>query len=216
MQQVVAETHLADQLRVAERALAESQALLARILPDFVIERLKAEPGKWTCGSAGTGGITHLAIELFKRETGTDLLHVPYRGAAPATNDLIAGTIQSTILDVPVLLPHIRSGALKALAVTSEIRSPLLPDVPTMKELGFPSIGFSAGGLIAPAKTPDAVASVLEKACATASAAPEYRAIVDRLGAEPRYLPGDQLRKMFEQDSVANAEAIRGAGLATR
>ena len=105
-----------------------------------LLARLKAEPGKWTCGSAGTGGITHLAIELFKRETGTDILHVPYRGAAPATNDLVAGTITSTILDVPVLLPHIRSGALKALAVTSEVRSPLLPDVPTMRELGYPRV----------------------------------------------------------------------------
>lgn len=105
-----------------------------------LIARLKAEPGKWTCGSAGTGGITHLAIELFKRETGTDILHVPYRGAAPATNDLIAGTIDSTILDIPVLLPHIRSGALKALAITSDVRSPLLPDVPTMRELGFPRV----------------------------------------------------------------------------
>jgi tripartite-type tricarboxylate transporter receptor subunit TctC len=105
-----------------------------------LLARLKAEPGKWTCGSAGTGGITHLAIELFNRETGGDLLHVPYRGAAPATNDLVAGTITSTILDVPVLLPHIRSGALKALAVTSDVRSPLLPDVPTMRELGFPRV----------------------------------------------------------------------------
>jgi len=116
-----------------------------------LIARLKAEPGKWTCGSAGTGGITHLAIELFKRETGTDILHVPYRGAAPATNDLVAGTIQSTILDVPVLLPHIRSGALKALAVTSDVRSPLLPDVPTMRELGFPRVNSDNWyGLFAP------------------------------------------------------------------
>ena len=104
------------------------------------LAKLKAEPGKWTCGSAGTGGVTHLAIELFKRETGTDLVHVPYRGAAPCTNDLLAGTIQSTILDVPVLLPHVRSGALKALAVTSDIRSPLLPELPTMRELGYPRV----------------------------------------------------------------------------
>ena len=80
-------------------------------------------------------------------------LHVPYRGAAPATNDLLAGTVDTTILDVPVLLPHIRSGALKALAVTSDIRSPLLPDVPTMRELGYPRVNsdnwyglFSPGG----------------------------------------------------------------------
>ncbi|SKA34311.1 Tripartite-type tricarboxylate transporter, receptor component TctC [Enhydrobacter aerosaccus] len=102
-----------------------------------LIERLKAEPGKFSYGSAGTGGITHLAMELFKRETGTDAVHVPYRGAAPATNDLVAGLVQLTILDVPVVLPHIKSGALKAIAVTSDVRAPLLPDVPTMRELGY-------------------------------------------------------------------------------
>ena len=73
----------------------------------------KANPGKVTCGSAGTGGITHLAIELFKRETGIDILHVPYRGAAPATNDLLAGTVDTVLLDISVLLPHVRSGAVK-------------------------------------------------------------------------------------------------------
>ncbi|TAJ26708.1 MAG: hypothetical protein EPO67_18060, partial [Reyranella sp.] len=80
----------------------------------------KANPGKLTYGSAGTGGITHLATELLKREAGIDLLHVPYRGAAPATNDLIAGTVNCALLDVPVLLPHIRSVAVKALAVSSD------------------------------------------------------------------------------------------------
>ena len=104
------------------------------------IAHAKANPGKITCGSAGTGGITHLAIELFKRETGTDLLHVPYRGAAPATNDLLAGTVDTVLLDISVLLPHIRSGAVKTLAVTSDTRAPLLPDVPTMRELGFPKV----------------------------------------------------------------------------
>jgi len=121
-----------------------------------LLARLKAEPGKWSCSSAGTGGITHLAIEMFKRETGTDILHVPYRGAAPATNDLLSGVVQMTILDVPVLLPHIRSGALTALATTSEVRAPLLPDVPTTKELGFPRInsdnwyGLFASGAASP------------------------------------------------------------------
>jgi tripartite-type tricarboxylate transporter receptor subunit TctC len=104
------------------------------------VAQLKAAPGKYSYGSSGTGGITHLAGELFKTETGTDIVHVPYRGAAPATNDLVAGTVQMAILDVPVLLPHIRSGALKALAVTSAERSSLLPDVPTTYELGYPHI----------------------------------------------------------------------------
>lgn len=105
-----------------------------------LLAKLKANPGKFSYGSAGTGGITHLATELFKQETGTDILHVPYRGAAPATNDLIADTVQVALLDIPVLLPHIRSGALKALAVSSETRAPLLPEVPTMGELGFPRV----------------------------------------------------------------------------
>jgi tripartite-type tricarboxylate transporter receptor subunit TctC len=105
-----------------------------------LIAKLKASPGKFSYGSAGTGGITHLATELFKRETGTDILHVPYRGAAPATNDLIADTVQMALLDIPILLPHIRSGTVKALAVTSDTRATLLPDVPTMRELGYPRV----------------------------------------------------------------------------
>jgi tripartite-type tricarboxylate transporter receptor subunit TctC len=105
-----------------------------------LMTKLKANPGKFSYGSAGTGGITHLATELFKRETGTDILHVPYRGAAPATNDLVADTVQLALLDIPVLLPHIRSGALKALAVSSDTRAALLPDVPTLRELGYPRV----------------------------------------------------------------------------
>src|SRR5260370_7196730 len=100
----------------------------------------KAKPGKITCGSAGTGGITHLAIELLKHQAGIDILHVPYRGAAPATNDLIAGTVDSTLLDMSVSLPHIRAGTVKALAVTSDTRATLLPDVPTIRELGLPKV----------------------------------------------------------------------------
>ena len=111
-------------------------------LNDFksFVDAAKAKPGKITAGSAGTGGITHLAIELLKREAGIDLLHVPYRGAAPAVNDLIAGTVDTSLLDIPALLPHVRSGAVKALAVTSDTRSALLPDVPTMRELGLPKV----------------------------------------------------------------------------
>lgn len=104
------------------------------------LDAAKAKPGKITCGSAGTGGITHLAIELLKHEAKIDILHVPYRGAAPATNDLVAGTIDSTLLDVTVSIAHIRSGALQPLAVTSDTRSPLFPDVPTMRELGLPKV----------------------------------------------------------------------------
>jgi tripartite-type tricarboxylate transporter receptor subunit TctC len=113
----------------------------------------KTKPGKLTCGSAGTGGITHLAIELLKHEAGIDILHVPYRGAAPATNDLIAGTVDSTLLDLSVSLPHIRAGTVKALAVTSDTRAPLLPDVPTMREFDLPKVNSDNWyALISPAR----------------------------------------------------------------
>jgi tripartite-type tricarboxylate transporter receptor subunit TctC len=114
----------------------------------------KARPGKLICGSAGTGGITHLAIELLKHQAGIDILHVPYRGAAPATNDLIAGTVDSTLLDISVSLAHIRAGTLKALAVTSDTRAALLPDVPTMRELGLPKVNSDNWyALISPGET---------------------------------------------------------------
>jgi len=102
-----------------------------------LIARLKAAPGKLSYASTGAESITHLAMELFERETGTKALHVPYPGAAPAAADLIADRVQLAILDLPVILPHVRSGILKALAVTSDTRPALLPDVPTMRELGY-------------------------------------------------------------------------------
>ena len=98
---------------------------------------LKANPDKASAGTGGVGTPPHVAGIFFQKMTDTRFQFVPYRGAAPCTNDLLAGTISSTILDVPVLLPHIRSGALKPLAVTSEVRSPLLPELPTIGELNI-------------------------------------------------------------------------------
>jgi tripartite-type tricarboxylate transporter receptor subunit TctC len=105
-----------------------------------LVAKAKAEPGKINYGSAGLGGITHLAGELFKREAGIEILHVPYRGAAPAVVDLLAGRVQMAILDITAMLAHFRSGALKPLMMTSAKRSPLLPDVPSAVEAGFPKV----------------------------------------------------------------------------
>jgi tripartite-type tricarboxylate transporter receptor subunit TctC len=116
-----------------------------------LLVRLRAGPGKLSYGSAGTGSITHLAMELFKRETHTEAVHVPYRGAAPATRDLIKGLVQMAILDIPVVLPHVRSGVLKAIAISSDLRAPLLPGVPTMFELGYPKVNSDNWyGLVSP------------------------------------------------------------------
>src|SRR5207302_8363776 len=100
----------------------------------------KANPGKVNFGSAGAGSITHLAGELLKAEAKIDIVHVPYKGAAPAVTDLVGGQVQMGIFDVPILLQHIRSGKLKALAITSEKRAETLPDVPSTAELKYPNV----------------------------------------------------------------------------
>ncbi len=115
----------------------------------------KANPGKVNFGSAGSGSITHLAGELLKAEAKLDLVHVPYKGAAPAVNDLLGGQVQMGIFDVPILLGHIRSGKLKALALTSARRAPSLPDVPTTGEVGYANVNSDNWyGLVLPAATP--------------------------------------------------------------
>ena len=123
-----------------------------------LIAYAKANPGKVNYGSSGPGGISHLAAELFRSAAGIDIVHVPYRGAAPAVQDLLAGQVQLVVLDVSVLLPHIRSGNIKPLAATSKTRSALLPDVPTTAEVGLPTVlSDNWYGLAAPAGVPQAV-----------------------------------------------------------
>ena len=117
-----------------------------------LIAHARANPGKINFGSAGAGGITHLACELLKAEARIDILHVPYKGAAPAVSDLLGGQVNMGIFDIPVVLPHIQSGKFKALAVTSARRAPSLPDVPTTAEVGYPKvISDNWYGLVAPA-----------------------------------------------------------------
>jgi tripartite-type tricarboxylate transporter receptor subunit TctC len=120
-----------------------------------LIAYAKKNPGKVNFGSAGAGSITHLAGELLKAEAKIDIVHVPYKGAAPAVNDLLGGQVQMGIFDVPVLLGHIRSGKLKALAVTSAHRAATLPDVPTTVELNYPNVNSDNWyGLVLPGATP--------------------------------------------------------------
>jgi tripartite-type tricarboxylate transporter receptor subunit TctC len=174
----------------------------------------KANPGKVTCGSAGTGGITHLAIELFKRETGTDLLHVPYRGAAPATNDLLAGTVDTVLLDISVLLPHVRSGAIKILAVTSDTRPPLLPDVPTMRELGFPKVNSDNWyALVSPGAAP---VEARKKIFDAASAALKTQALIDAYAAAGGVVGGGtsaDLVAFLREEGTKWAEVVKFANV---
>jgi tripartite-type tricarboxylate transporter receptor subunit TctC len=145
-----------------------------------LIAYAKANPGKINFGSAGGGSITHLAGELLKAEANVNMVHVAYKGAAPAVTDLVGGTVQMGIFDVPILLGHIRAGRLKALAVTSATRASTLPDVPTTAEAGYPNVTSDNWyGLVAPAATP---AEVQKRIHAAAVAALNSPAIKEQYG----------------------------------
>ncbi|MDQ5847670.1 MAG: tripartite tricarboxylate transporter substrate binding protein [Pseudomonadota bacterium] len=163
-------------VRVAE-VLAVHPSLPVNSLAEL-ISYAKANPGKVNFGSAGGGSITHLAGELLKAEAKVELVHVPYKGAAPAVNDLLGGQVQMGIFDVPILLGHIRSGKLKALAVTSAKRALALPDVPTTAEGMYPNVTSDNWyGLVAPAATP---AQIQKRVHAAAVAALKSAAVIDQ------------------------------------
>ena len=125
----------------------------------------KVRPGALNYGSAGSGGVNHLVLELLKSRTGTFITHIPYRGVAPATMDMLAGQVQLVTGTIPALLPFIKDGRVKALAVTSAKRSPALPDVPSMTESGYSGIDVvNYFALVAPAGTPPAVIERLNSA----------------------------------------------------
>ena len=147
----------------------------------------KRQPGRLNMASSGNGTSIHLAGELFKSMTGTYMLHLPYRGSAPALQDLIAGNTQVMFDNLPSALPHIRSGRLKALAVTSRERSAALPNVPTM-EAAANLKGFDASawfGLLAPASTPREVINKVHQDVARILATPEMRERFAAQGAQP-------------------------------
>jgi tripartite-type tricarboxylate transporter receptor subunit TctC len=160
--------------RVPE-VLVVHPALKVETLKDLV-EYARANPRKLNFGSSGTGSIAHMAVELLKTEAHIDLVHVPYRGAAPAVTDLLGGQVQLVVLDVPVLLPHIRSGAFHALGVTSHTRAANLPDVPTTAEAGFPTVlSDNWYGLVAPAATPPAILNKIQIAATAALRADDLK-----------------------------------------
>jgi len=199
-------------VRVQEMLVVNSK-LGINSFKDFVAAA-KAKPGKITCGSAGTGGITHLAIELLKHEAGIDILHVPYRGAAPATNDLISGTVDSTLLDISVSLAHIRAGTVKALAVTSDTRAALLPDVPTMRELGLPKVNSDNWyALIAPGQAPlDARRKIFMAAVETLRS----KDVVDAYAAQGGVAVGsttEELQAFLRAEGAKWAEVIKFANV---
>jgi tripartite-type tricarboxylate transporter receptor subunit TctC len=147
-------------VRVPEVVIV-TPALGVNTLQEFVAYA-RANPGKINFGSAGAGSITHLGAELLKSEAGINIAHVPYRGVGPAITDMLGGHIQMLVGDVPFMVPHIQSGAVKALAVTSGARASALPHVPTTGEAGYPAVNSDNWyGLVAPAGIPSEVLAKL-------------------------------------------------------
>src|SRR5258708_7869098 len=140
---------------------------------DELVALAKAQPGKLNFASAGVGGLPHLAGELLKLTAGIDIVHVPYRGAAPAINDLLGQQVQMTFLDLPVILPHIKAGTLRPIALGAHRRAPTAPDVPTTAEVGMPDLLIENWyGMIAPAKTPETIVAALNRIANEAMADP--------------------------------------------
>ena len=144
------------------------------------IALLKANPGKYSYGSSGTGTAVHLATELFKQKAGVDLVHIPYRGTVAVLPDLIAGRVVMMIDGVPAEMKNIQTGVVRAVAVTTSTRSPALPDVPTMKEVGIDLVAPFWTGLYAPAATPK---PIIQRLAAAANQAMHDPAAIERFAA---------------------------------
>jgi tripartite-type tricarboxylate transporter receptor subunit TctC len=176
----------------------------------------KAQPGKLNFASAGVGGLPHLAGELFKLTAKIDVVHVPYRGAAPAINDLLGQQVQMTFLDLPVLLPHIRAGTLHPIALGARARVPTAPDVPTTAEVGMPDLLIENWyGMIAPAKTPEAIVAALNRIANEAMADPSVN---QKLADQGLTVAGDtpeHFRGFIEAEARKWAKVIKDAGLET-
>jgi tripartite-type tricarboxylate transporter receptor subunit TctC len=183
---------------------------------DELVALAKAEPGQLNFASAGVGGLPHLAGELFKLTAKIDIVHVPYRGAAPAINDLLGHQVQMTFLDLPVVLPQIKAGNLRPIALGATSRSPLAPDVPTTAEVGMPEIlAENWYGMVAPAGTPPAIVDALNRITTEAMADPAVQQKLADQGLTLVPQTPEQFRAFISSETVKWAKVIRDAGVPT-
>jgi tripartite-type tricarboxylate transporter receptor subunit TctC len=194
-------------------ALLVNPQVPARTLPEFVTYA-KANPGKVNYGSAGNGGSSHLVPEMFKAATGIFMVHIPYRGSAPAFTDLIAGQVQFMAESIPQAAQYHKQGKVRALAVTSRERNPALPDVPTVIETqmakDFDVVGFY--GFMAPAGTPKPIVDKLSDAFKQVLALPDVRNRMISQGADPAFLGADDFAKFLGTELPKWATAVQASG----
>ncbi|MET4389848.1 tripartite-type tricarboxylate transporter receptor subunit TctC [Bradyrhizobium sp. F1.4.3] len=219
MEQVAYDT-LADLTPVTLVATVPEMLVVATNVPAKDIGELialaKAQPGKLNFASSGPGSLPHLAGELFKLTARIDIVHVPYRGAAPAVNDLLGQQVQMTFLDLPVLLPQVKAGALRPIAVGSPERAPTAPDVPTTAESGFPDLRIENWyGMVVPKGTPKEIVAALHRLATQAMADP---AVKEKLAAQGATLIGDSpehFRGFIAEETAKWAKVIKDAGVET-
>ncbi len=179
-----------------------------------LIAYAKANPGKLLNASSSNGSPGHVGGELFKFMTGTDIVHVPYKGGAPAINDLIAGRVQLMFESLNSIAPFAKSGTVRALAVSGDRRSPAFPDLPTVAEAGVP--GYSAptwSGVIAPAGVPRPIIDKLNAAMNSAIQSPAFKARFATIGDEPAGGTPEEFAALIASDSKKWGEVIKRAGI---
>ena len=192
--------------------MAVHPSVPAKSVREF-IALAKARPGELTYASSGNGGTGHLAGALFDLQAGTKMIHVPYKGTGPATTALLAGEVTLTFSETIALMPHVKSGRLRALAITTLKRSALMPELPTVAET-LP--GYTAGPwycLLAPAKTPAEILSKLNATVGSILRAPEVQANLAQSGAEPKGGTPAELVQQIRDESERWARVIREAGI---
>lgn len=195
------------------QVLVVHPSLAARNVKEFVA-LAKAKPGQVNFASAGAGTATHLGLELFKLTAGIDVTHVPYKGGAPALTDLIAGQVQALFVSIPSVLPHVHSGRLRAIAVSTLKRSASAPDVPTVAESGYPGFEYSNwNALFAPANTPPARVKRMNEIIAKILSEPDVANKLSAQGADPAPGTPDDLARYMKTDDARWKKVIRSAGL---
>lgn len=193
-------------------ALLVTPKLPVKTLKDFT-EYTKARPGQINYGSAGNGGISHLVPEMFKNSTGLFMVHIPYRGSAPAFTDLMAGQVQFMAESIPQAANYHKQGKVRALAVTSRARNPALPDVPTVIESGFKGfevVGFY--GFLAPAGLPKDVTAKLSDAFGQVLNDPDIKSRMVTQGADPAFLGSEEFGKFLAAETPRWAAAVKASG----
>jgi tripartite-type tricarboxylate transporter receptor subunit TctC len=179
-----------------------------------LIALAKSKPGALNYGSAGTATGTHLSAELFKYMTGTDMVHVPYKGGGAAMPALLGGQVQLMFSTTVTAMPHVRAGKLRAVAVTSAKRWPTLPDIPTVAESGVPGYDHTPwNGFLAPAKTPRAVIGRLNEEVAKILHAPETRSVFTNDGAEPVGNKPEEFAAIIKFETAKWTKVVKAAGI---